>query len=426
MAVDRLVHRSFLLVVVAAALASPAVIEAQAMGRLQLTIKDSTGEPLQGVEVTATSVEIPGFNQKKISNKKGRVLLAFADATRQYQLLIEKEGYVSAEPTIDPQVGSTQIEEVVLVEVGAAAGGSGDVASSMAVYTKAETLFNEGVKQLHSGDLEGAESKILQALEADENLAAAHGALASIYLERNETEAAIESAHRLSELEPENPHAYRLLYEGHKAAGDKAAADDALARMGELSAGGDTVALVYNEGIEAARMGDSKGARARFEQALEIDPDLVPALSALAVLNMRQEQWQPAVGLADRILLLDPDNTKAQQIRFDAYKMLGDEEMAAQAWQQLSSSDPAATATRAFAEGVDQFNSGSMDQAIDSFERALSLDESLVRAHYYLGLAYTNQQRSDRAREHLEQFVAGAPDDPDADLAREMLQHLTD
>ncbi len=422
-------RRSSLAMWIAALFVSSAVqVGAQGVAsRLVLTVKDPGGEPMQGVSVSVSCEELPQYKQDSHTNKRGKVTLAFPDATKVYVLKIEHEGYLTMDIPFKPEIDKARSETVTLVSATAAtapsqAGEAG--VDSQTIYTPAEKVFNEGVGALQEGDLETAKERFLKAQSMNPDMTLVHSALGTVYLELGDPQSAIASANELLETEPDNPRAYRLLYEAHQALGDEAEAERALKRLAKLDTGGGTATLVYNEGVEALEVGDRKSAKLRLREALEISPDFVPALSALAVLLINDGDFEEAAATADKLLTLQPDNAQAMRISYQAYRALGDEERESAAFERLVAVNPRAAATQFFDEGVDHFNLGRTPQAIDSFERSLAADGSLAKAHYYLGLCYTNLRESEKAKKHLEAFLELAPEDPDAAVAEQMLQAL--
>ena len=83
-----------------------ATLEAQAYGRLVLTLKDAQGAALAGVQVVVTCPEQPSFRLEEKSNRKGMVTLAFGDATRDYILRVEHPGYAPIETDFKPHRAS--------------------------------------------------------------------------------------------------------------------------------------------------------------------------------------------------------------------------------------------------------------------------------------------------------------------------------
>ena len=128
-----------------------------------------------------------------------------------------------------------------------------------------------------------------------------HSALGTVYLEMGDPQSAIASANTLLEAEPENPRGYRLLYEANQALGNEQEAQAALKRLAKLDSGGDTATLLYNEGVEALNVGDRKSAKQRFQELLEFSPDFAPALSALAVLQINDREFEAAAATAEKM-----------------------------------------------------------------------------------------------------------------------------
>ena len=396
-------------------------------GRLVLTVQDTDGNPLQGVDVSATCAELPQFKQHALTNKRGKVTLAFADATKIYDLKIEFEGYMTMEIAFKPEIRKARSETVTLVPTsGVTATGGGAVVEDERVYTAAEAVFNDGVEALQEGDYQTAKEKFLKAQKMDPKMVMVHSGLATVYLEVGDPESAIAEANTLLDHEPENPRGYRLLYEAHQALGNEKEADKALKRLAQLDTGGDTATLVFNEGVQALKVGDRKAAKDRFREALEVAPDFGPALSALAVLLINDGDFEEAAATAEKLLTLQPDNIKAMRIAYQAYRSSGDTDREARAFERLAAADPAVVSTQFFDEGVELFNAGQTAQAIESFERALAVSDSLAKGHYYLGLCYTNTGNADEAKEHFETFLRLAPEDPDAAVAGQMLEALGD
>jgi tetratricopeptide (TPR) repeat protein len=215
-----------------------------------------------------------------------------------------------------------------------------------------------------------------------------------------------------------------LLYDGYRGLGKQPEADAALESLAKLDTGGNTVAMIYNEGVNSLSLGDYKNAGTRFREALALQPDMAPALAGLALVQVNSGQFQEAADNAEKALAVDPEHKQALRIRYEACKGLGDKEKIAVAFQALAAVNPGVLAEELFNKGVEQFNGGDTAGAIESFELALQLEPQRIKAHYYLGLCNVNTGDSAKAREHLEKFIAEAPDDPDVGTAKEMLSFL--
>ena len=185
-----------LLVILAGGLQS--ALEAQNFGRLSLSVIDSQGEPIEGALVVGTCSLLESLRIEKTTNGKGKTTLAFADATKTYNLHFEKEGFASIDISIKPEVRQTVARTITMLPISAGDNQPGiNIAPGEVIrFTPAEEAFNRGVTAIRASDLATGKLNVLQALELDPKMAAGHAALAGIYLEEKDYHAALESARR--------------------------------------------------------------------------------------------------------------------------------------------------------------------------------------------------------------------------------------
>jgi len=404
-----------------AALLVPGLLFAQAQGRVKVTVVDEKGEPVPGVAVTITSDEI-GYHKEIETDKKGQLAVIFVDATRAYSFRLEKEGYKPVTEQVDPLSGGNLEKEIVLPSKGsAAAGGSIEAGPTT---DPAVNVFNEGVTALQAGDRDTAKQKFRRAMELNSRMPQAPAVLAGIYADEGDAEQAVAMAEKALAIDPDNARALRVLYDVYRQRGEQAEADEVLERMKTAEGGTETAIRIFNEGAEAARLGDLDGARARFEEALEVDPELAAAHGALARVYYVQEQFDQAIAAAEKAYQLDPGQASALKYAYESHRRKGDTEQARRVFAEMAEADPVGTATALYERGIAMFNAGDMEGAAQALEQALEANPDLPKGHYTLGLAYVNTGDSGKAKEHLQRFLELAPEDPDAGTAREMLEYL--
>lgn len=396
----------------------------QAAGRLMLQVVDDAGEPLAGVRVTATSAELTKLREEVTTNKKGIAAFAFGDATRVYEFLLEKEGYQGVQAQLKPEVGGVARETVTMLPAGAAAPEPAMVDEAKRRFSPAEEAFNEGVLALRGGDTDTARRKLEEALEKDPDMVPAHSGLAAIYLAVEEYQAAADAANHVLTAAPDDSRAWRILYEAQRALGNEQEAARALARLRELDQAGGTAPMLYNEAVDALRLGDRESARQRLREALESDPDLVPALAVLSALLLEEGEHDEAATLAERVLTHEPEHERALTVRYEAYRLMGDEERARKALGPLLEVAPDAVTKGWLEEGVARFERGDTEGARELFTRVLEADPEHAEAHYRLALCHLSAEQNEEARRHLQRFLELAPNHPEAGNAREMLEFL--
>ncbi len=181
---------------------------------------------------------------------------------------------------------------------------------------------------------------------------------------------------------------------------------------------------LFNEGNAAVRAGDYAVAEAKYREALALDPRLAAARAALASVLLFERQYAAAARQTEEGLDLEPGSQKLLTLRYKAYQALGDKANAGEALAALEAADPGQAAEGLYQQGLGHYEGGRMNDAAEAFEKALAADSGHAKAHYFLGLCRINLGDSASAKEHLTTFLALAPEDPEAESARGMLEYL--
>lgn len=410
------------LLALALAVLSPLEAGAQMMVRASITIKDSaTQQPIEGAKVTIVFKET-NFTDTRNTNKKGQSTFTLRNGPVDYQVTLERDGYNPATSTLRPVLGQVVNQTYYLDPLNSAA--AAPTPDPTARLTPAEETFNQGVLALQDGKLAEALGKFEESLQLDPNLLAAHSAIAGIHLENKDFAEAEAGARKVVAADPRNPRGQRLLYEALRGQGRNDEAEEVLKLLVDLEKGGDTTAMLYNEGAEAVRLGDTKTARERFEKVLEIKPDLEQARAALMVIYIKSKEYAKAAATAEAVLLVKPDDVNAKRIRYDAYKALGDEAKTKEAFDVLAAADPKVLVKGLYEEAQAAFNNNDTQTAMKLLDQIEGIDPNQPKALYLRGLCLVNLGKNAEARAVLEKFVALAPNDPQAKNAKEMIPFL--
>jgi tetratricopeptide (TPR) repeat protein len=203
----------------------------------------------------------------------------------------------------------------------------------------------------------------------------------------------------------------------------------AAAVMADAGAGESTpennAAIMYNQGVEALRMGDAATAITKIKSALEQNPELLAAHEALGIVYAQEKRYAEAAAEAELVLAKDPKNEKAIRVAVDAYKNLGDKEKLATYQAALAGIDPVTAAADLYNQGVNAYNSGDMKKALPFFEQSAEKNPEFAKTYYMIAMCYASESKNAKAKEFMEKFIAKAPaDDPDVATAKEMLPYL--
>ncbi len=392
--------------------AAPAL--AQRSGNVGGKVVDEEGNPIVDVLVTVYSAN---ESRTDTTSKKGRFQVVVMDATERFRIRIEAEGFKPFEEPIEVSMGESLRRTYTLEKADTSAVSVEGDSAAIEAYNAGATAFN-------AGDYPVARASFEQALEIDPELMAARKVLTLAYFHLREWQLAAESARKVVDAEPDNDAAIKVGFDAASQIGDREAAAGFLEDLVALGPSSDAATRVFNYGVGDLREGDRAAAKARFEQAIEMDPGLAAAYTGLASLNLEDENYEEALAMADRLLEADPGNAEGLGIRYEAYRRMGDETAANAALDELQAADPERIVDAYFQQGLLLFREGAAEAAVAAFERVLSADPTHARAHYQLGRSLLSAGDYEQAKVYLEKFIEMAPDDPEVAGAREMLSYL--
>lgn len=402
-----------------------------AAGRMKGIVADSAGNPLAGVKITMMA---EGSDYKKTANtkKNGKFTLTVTDGSQAYVVRVEKEGYNTAvEPFRFEGTDVMDVAWVLYTEEEAAA--QAQQIQALAAKDKATKAFNQGAEAYNGGDVDGALGHFAAAVEHNSDFDVAHAALARIYLEKEDYEAARQSTEAFLGLKPDDPVGLQMLYDAHWGAGNTEEADKQLAKLIELGSTKAVAARIFNQAVAAVQRSQqdpAKGAehlaRAErgFSKALELDGELFQARLPLAQMAFGRGDWQAALDMVEGYLAQDPSNARANIVRYESYLELGDEAAAEAAFEEIATNSPKAAAEVFLRDGTNFYNNGQVAEATAAVETSLKLDDTNPQTHYQLGLCYVSSGKSAEAKQYLTNFLEMAPEHPEAASVKDMLSYL--
>lgn len=391
------------------------------IGRLIGKIVDTEGTPIEGVTVKATSEEVHGFNEIEVTDKKGVFKIDFEVIERVYKYEFTKAGYVTLITEQTWQKDGTARYEWVLTR-----GESASLDSDAPVLTNSEAAqdYAAAVEAFNAKDLPTAETKLEEALEHDPELRQAWESLAVIELEQGDYQEAVEAAETAIEKGSTDMAIFRTRWEGYRLMGNEEMMTQAAADLEKFGALAEEAKRIYNEGIKELKGGDKEIAFMKFEQALKADPNLEPALFAVATTGMEIGKFEESAAAAQTILEQDPGNADALRIFYNSALQLDNEQMLMDALVRLAPVEPEAAKRGLWLLAMAAYNANDNERSKERFEKVLLVDPTNAQAHYLFGLVYLGEDNKEKTQEHLQRFIELAPDDPDAAAAKDILAYI--
>lgn len=396
-----------------------------AKGRLIGKVVDPKGSPIPGVKVTTTCTDMLDFTDVATTNDKGVFKVDFPRINVLYVYTFEKAGYVTLRVEQNWTLEDTERHQFTMLPAETpAVGDSASVSAPVSTSASAIEAFNAGVSALKSKDYATAQAKFQQASEHDPNLRQTWIALSAVHLEQRHYQQAAEAAEKAIALGSTDESVLKTRWEAYRRLGDEAKAAKAredLERLGRL---GQEAKRIYNEGVQLSKAADDAGALARFQEALQLDPNFEPALLGLAASALKLDRPEVALAAAETLLKGDSQHAEALKIRYNAALKLRDEAKLVDALLGLAAIDATTARNGLFTLASGAFDSDNVAKAKERFLHVLKIDPTHAQSHYFLGLILAREGAKQEAKRHLQRFLELAPNDPDAATARGALEYL--
>jgi Tfp pilus assembly protein PilF len=298
MRIARLLAASTLLV--------PALLFAQAQGRIKGVVMDGAGKPIAGAKVILTCPEISNFRKELTTDEHGGFATLIVDATKQYLFHVEAQGFQPMEQMNKPKIGGQTLElSFVLKSV-----------KDLQVEAQQKALEQPGVKELREGQelLEAgkkdeARAKFADAVKAKPDLYLAWLAIGDLDQKAGKNDDALASAEKCLATKPEFPQCLALAMNATHAKGDTAAYEKYSERY-KLANPSDP-AVYYNDAVTFLNKGDDASAKPLLEKALAADPKYADAMFQLGMVYFRLGDSAKAKEMLQKFLETAPDHKEA-------------------------------------------------------------------------------------------------------------------
>lgn len=320
----------------------------------------------------------------------------------------------SLRPIID---SGTNLDPSLLMLVGEAQFATGELKQAAASFDAAsKSRTQQPIAQtrlaqiaLASGDVDGGVKQLEDIAAEEGSPRQADMALLTGYLRQGETGKALEVARGMVKKRPNDPAAHQAVGSVLVVRKDLAAARTAFSKAVELNPTYmPAVAALAQLDIQDRRPQD---ARARFEAVLAKDPKNEVALLGLAEMMARlKAPTAETVAVLQRAIAANPGSVNARVALVNLHLRERDTRAALNAAQEASAA--AGKDSRVLeALGRAQLAAGDTNQAIDTFNRLAAAEPKSIVPLTRLAAAYVSRKEHDKAAEALVRAKAIAPAD---------------
>lgn len=306
-----IIRRSIMTCAMAIALAVVAAPAFAQTGQVKGKVTDAKGDPVEGAKITLLNQDTNRPLETK-TNKKGEYIQVGL-APGKYRLTAAK-GDLSDTQDVDVHL-DMGVHDFKLVAGGkAGAGGSKeDLAKAKAKAESATKAFNEGVAFSNDGKNDEAIAKFQEVIAAIPNCAECYANIGTVQTRAKKYDEAEAAFKKSIEVKPDFAEAYNglaNLYNTQKKfdqaaeMSKKAMELNSAAPAGAAAGGGASASSIFNQGVILWNAGKIPEAKAQFEAAVKLDPNMAEA-----------QYW---LGMA----LLNSGDTATAKPKFEAYLKL--------------------------------------------------------------------------------------------------------
>lgn len=283
-------------------------LQGGAQGRVSGKVTDSSGAPLEGVTVTVTTAAIKNFSLSVKTDKRGQYGIIINDATQNYRMRFEKDGFTATEHDEKFKIGEVTTIDQKLSKP--SEGGTRPGAPPAPSPSEGAVLaFNEGVDLLKAGNSEAAAAKFQEAVQKNPDLPQGWQALASLAYEKKDWAKTIEYGQKATDLDPTLSNLYGTMADAAAKSGDKKAASEWKKKYEEANP--DSPEMLYNRGIDAYNARKLSEAEGMLTRAVEAKPDFALAHFWLAMTSFSMNKKTPARQHFEKYLELEPNGSEA-------------------------------------------------------------------------------------------------------------------
>ena len=304
------IRRTLTIVAMAIAVAIVATPASAQTGQVKGKVVDDKGQPVEGAKITLLNQQTNRSLETK-TNRRGEYIQVGLSPGK-YRITASKD---AMSDTVDVDIRLEMATHDFTLGAGRGGGGGTmskeEMAKAKAKAEAATKSFNEGVALSNEGKGDEAIAKFNEVIAAIPNCAECYANIGTVHTRSKKYDEAEAAYKKAIEVKPDFAEAYNGLANLYNATKKFEQAAEASKKAMELSGGatgaaaaGGSASSVFNQGVILWNAGKIPEAKAQFEQAVKLDPNMADA-----------QYW---LGMA----LLNGGDTAGAKPKFEAYLKL--------------------------------------------------------------------------------------------------------
>ncbi|MGH9349212.1 MAG: tetratricopeptide repeat protein [Vicinamibacterales bacterium] len=301
--------RGALAIVVALGLAAPAA--AQSTGMVKGKVVDAQGEPIDGARILIEFAEGVTRKNETKTNRRGEYI-QIGLFPGNYKVTASKEGVGTQTFEVRVRIGNAS---EVNFQLSPQAGMSEEDKKKMAAL---QATLTEGEEAFKAGKSDDAIARFNEALVAMPTCHACYYYIGSAHAQKQQYAEAETAFKKALEMKADFAEAWSGLagiYNSQKRFDDAAAANAKAAELAGAAGGGGSASAVYNQGVVLWNAQKFVEAKAQFEKAVGLDPNMAEAWYQLGMANLNTGDMNGAVAAFEGYLKAAPDGPKAAEAK---------------------------------------------------------------------------------------------------------------
>ena len=316
------IRRTLGICMLAAGLMFIAVPASAQSGQVKGKVVDAKGQPVEGAVITIANTEMSGRKLTTKTNKKGEYIQIGLQPGK-YVITAEKDS-LKDEKTIDIHLDMAELN--FTLAPGQAGGGGAPMSKEEAAKQQEKVAairkaFDDAVALSNEGKNEEAIAKFNEVATSVPKCAECYANIGTVYSRMKQWDKAEAAFRQAIEAKPDWGEAYNglanVLNAEKKFEEASQASTQAAKLMGGAGAagGGGSASAVFNQGVILWNSGKIPEAKAQFEQAVKMDPNLADAHYWLGMAYVNEGKLPDAAPHFEEYLKLAPTGQYAEQAK---------------------------------------------------------------------------------------------------------------